>query len=90
MILVRYLSRSHDGLWPSDMALASSRDVFKLINLLDDNKKVIGWQVVGHTNLYDSFGWANEGWNKHRPNGFTREDYSVAQPPAADRTLFYR
>jgi hypothetical protein len=76
MILVRYLSRSHDGLWPSTIALASPKDVFRLVNLLDANEKVIGWQVVEHANLNHSFGWAKEGWNKHRPNGFTREDYS--------------
>jgi len=58
------------------MALAFPKDVFKLANLLDDNEKVIGWQVVEHPNLYHSFGWAEKGWNKHRPNGFTREDYS--------------
>jgi hypothetical protein len=61
------------------VALASPKDVFALITVLDDSSKVVGWQVVEHLNLYHSFGWANEGWNKHRPNGFTREDYSEHQ-----------
>ncbi len=78
MILVRYLSRSHESA-VTTVALASPKDVFKLITVLDDSRKVVGWQVVDHLNLYHSFGWANEGWNKHRPNGFTREDYSEHQ-----------
>jgi hypothetical protein len=74
MYLVRYLSRSIEAA-VTTVALASPKDVFNLVTVLDDSSKIIGWQVVEYPNLYHSFGWANEGWNKHRPNGFTREDY---------------
>ena len=76
MILVRYLSRSYNRSGPSTIALACPEDVSKIINILDASEKVIGWQVLDHSDLYYSFGWGKEGWNKHRPNGFTREDYS--------------
>lgn len=72
--IVKYISRIDD--FRIQQAAASSiSDLFSLVCVLDQSSICTAWKIEGVKDMKSQFGWANEGWNKARLDGFKQEDF---------------
>lgn len=74
MYIVEYISKS-DYHSVHKVVVEGPKQLFSLVWILDNSDAASTWKIVDNKSLKSSFGWADTGWNKWRPDGFTQEDF---------------